>query len=43
MNNQFIIELNEPIKRDDYNEINLDNLKANSIEDLYNKFEEMQM
>ena len=43
MNNQFIIELNEPAKRDDYNDINLDNLKANSIEDLYNKFEEMFM
>lgn len=43
MNNQFIIELNEPLKRNDYNEINLDNLKANSIEDLYNKFEEMLM
>lgn len=43
MNNQFTIELNEPAKRDDYNEINLDNLKVNSIEDLYNKFEEMFM
>lgn len=43
MNNQFIIELNEPAKRDDYNEIHLDNLKVNSIEDLYNKFEEMFM
>lgn len=43
MNNQFTIELNKPAKRDDYNEINLDNLKVNSIEDLYNKFEEMFM
>lgn len=43
MNNQFIIELNEPLKRDDYNKINLDNLKSSSIEDLYNKFEEMFM
>ena len=43
MNNQFIIELNEPLKRNDYNEINLDNLKSASIEDLYNKFEEMLM
>lgn len=43
MNNQFTITLDEPIKRDDYNEINLDNVKANNIEDLYNKFEEMFM
>lgn len=43
MNNQFIITLNEPVKRNNYNEINLDNLKFNSTEDLYNKFEEMLM
>lgn len=41
MKNQFILTLDGPVKRDDYNKIDLSGVKACNLEDLYEKFEEM--
>ena len=41
MKNQFTLTLDGPVKRDDYNKIDLSGVKARTINDLYEKFEEM--
>lgn len=41
MNNQFILTLDGPVKRDDYNKIDLSGVKVYNINDLDEKFEEM--
>lgn len=41
MKNQFTLTLDGPVKRDDYNKIDLSGVKSCNLEDLYEKFEEM--
>lgn len=41
MKNQFILTLDGPVKRNDYNKIDLSDVKAYNLENLYEKFEEM--
>lgn len=41
MKNQFILTLDGPVKRNDYNKIDLSGVKAYNLEELYEKFEEM--
>lgn len=41
MKNQFTLTLDGPVKRDDYNKIDLSDVKAYNLENLYEKFEEM--
>lgn len=41
MKNQFILTLDGPVRRDDYNKIDLSGVKSCNLEDLYKKFEEM--